>query len=62
MTTYRKNLIDRMIALYGFENPIVIEFAKLCENWAESEWNNQCLRVAVEAHEANPYYEEDEEA
>lgn len=59
MTTSRERLIDRMVALYGFESPIVIEFVKLCENWAENEWNNLCLRIAVEAHEANPYYEED---
>lgn len=62
MTTYRKNLIDRMIALYGFEHPIVIKFAKLCEDWEENTWNNMVLRVVVEVHEANPYYEEEEEA
>lgn len=59
MTTYRENLIDRMIHLYGFENPIVIEFCKLCERWEENEWNNKALTILVEAHEADPVLEED---
>lgn len=61
MTTYRERLIDRMIAVYGFEHPIAIRFAQLCEDYEESERNNKLLRVLVEVHEANPYYEEDEE-
>jgi hypothetical protein len=52
----RENLIDRMIALYGFESPIVIEFARLCENWIGP---NSQLEMLVEAHEACPVYEED---
>lgn len=58
MTTYRENLIDRMIHIYGFENPIVIEFARYCEKWEENEWNNKMLGILVEAHEADPYYGE----
>lgn len=27
----REKLIDRMTHIYGFENPIVIEFCKVCE-------------------------------
>ena len=60
MTTYRENLIDRMIAVYGFEHPIVIEFAKLCENWVENTWNNTLLQTLVEAHENEPHYEGEE--
>lgn len=59
MTTYRENLIDRMCHIYGLENPIVIEFCRLCEIWEENEWNNKVLRYLVEAHEASPYKEED---
>lgn len=51
MTTYRESLIDRMINLYGYENPIVIEFAKLCENWPQAERYDTYLRVMVESHE-----------
>lgn len=51
MTTYRENLIDRMISLYGYENPIVIKFAQLCENWAQTEEYDTYLRVIVESHE-----------
>ena len=61
MTDYRKNLLDRMTALYGFENPIVIQFAQLCETFAETSWNNKSLRILVEAHEADPCYDFDEE-
>lgn len=59
MTTYREKLIDRMIAIYGFENPIVIEFARLCEYWEENAWNNKLLTILVRAYEAEPYFEED---
>lgn len=51
MTTYRENLIDRMISLYGYENPIVIKFAQLCEDWAQTEEHDTYLRVIVENHE-----------
>ena len=57
--TYRENLIDRMIAIYGMEHDIVIHFAELCERWSDSPWNNECLRLMVEAHEATPIFEED---
>ena len=59
MSAYRENLIDRMIAIYGFENPIVIEFAEWCERQEENDWNNKMLTILVEAHEAEPYFEED---
>lgn len=51
MTAYRESLIDRMINLYGYENPIVIEFAKLCEDWAQTEEYDTYLRVVVKTHE-----------
>lgn len=54
MTHYRERLIDRMIAIYGFENPIVIEFCRLCENWEITEWNDKVLTILVAAHEADP--------
>lgn len=51
----RENYIDRMVAIYGLENPIVIDFCRMCEEWPENEWNNTILRLLVEAHEASPY-------
>ena len=54
MTDYRKNLLDRMIALYGFENPIVIRFCRMCEDWEDNNWNDKILWLLVEAHEADP--------
>lgn len=57
--TYREALIDRMIAIYGFESDIVIHFAELCERYSNNDWNNECLRLIVEAHESAPNYEED---
>lgn len=50
----RKQLIDRMVALYGEENPIVVQFRWYAENLPISEWNDTTLRVLVEAHEADP--------
>lgn len=51
-TKMRENLMDRMIRIYGYENPIVIEFCRLCEEWEENDWNDKVLTILVEAHEA----------
>jgi len=51
MTTYRENLIDRMIALYGYENPTTIKFAKLCEKCEQTEAWDAHLRNVVERYE-----------
>ena len=56
MNEFREKLVDRMIHLYGFENPIVIDFCKLCENWAKGEDWDMLLKILVEAHEENPQY------
>ena len=54
MTKFRENLIDRMIRIYGYEHEIVLEFCRLCENWESNDWNDKCLEIVVEAHEAEP--------
>lgn len=59
MTAYREHLIDRMINIYGLEDPIVIQFAWMCERYADNSWNDDILRLLVEAHEADPVFEED---
>ena len=59
MTTYRENLLDRMIAIYGLEDPIVIQFAGMCERYTDNVWNDDILRLLVEAHEADPVFKED---
>ena len=58
----REKLIDRMIHIYGFENPIVIKFCRLCEEWEETEEKNRLLEVVVELNEEHPQFDtEDEE-
>lgn len=58
MTDYRKNLVDRMIRLYGFENPITVLFADMAEKYLDSpEWDRAML-ILVNAHEENPVVEE----
>lgn len=52
----RENLIDRMIRIYGFEHPIVIQFAELCERMEHAEANDKALMTLVEAHEENPAF------
>ena len=59
MTNFRENLIDRMIRLYGFENPMVIEFCRMCEDLEVNDWNDRELTILVEAHEAYPVFDED---
>ena len=50
MTTYRENLLDRMIHIYGLEDSIVIQFAEMCERYANNSWNDDVLRLLVESH------------
>ena len=57
MSEYRENLLDRMIAIYGLENAIVVEFARLAEKWEDNQWNDKVLRYLVQAHEQNPAIE-----
>lgn len=54
MNNLREQLLDRMIRIYGYEHPIVLDFCKLCNNFDENEWNDKCLTILVESHEANP--------
>ena len=57
MNTMRKNLIDRMVKIYGFEHPSVIWFADLCERWKDTKDNDKVLRIIVESHEEFPVLE-----
>lgn len=62
MSEYRDALLSRMIRIYGFEHPLVIDFATACEGYTSPEVSEQwdkCLTAFVEAHEARPYVEED---
>ena len=60
MNLNREALVDRMVKIYGFENPIVIQFCELCEKYEVNEWNDCCLRVLVESHEQYPQIFEEE--
>ena len=51
----REKLIARMIHIYGLENPIVIWFCRLCEEWEDREDKNNLLEMIVKAHEEYPY-------
>lgn len=54
----RDEYITRMIRIYGYENPLVIEFAQLCEDMSDTESTDEVLRQMVEAHERCPLYKE----
>ena len=57
MNTMRKNLIDRMVRIYGCEHPSVIWFVDLCERWKDTKENDKVLRIIVESHEEFPVLE-----
>ena len=57
----REKLIDRMIRIYGFENPIVIEFCRLCEKWEDTNEKDRFLEVIVKSHEEFPQLGSEEE-
>ena len=61
MNPMRENLLDRMIKIYGFEHPIVIKFAKLCERIENIAIYDKALRILVESHEKYPRLDTDEE-
>lgn len=61
MREYREKLIDRMVALYGYEHEITIGFARMCEQLGDSDWNDTTLRLLVESHEADPYVGEQDD-
>ena len=61
MNKIREDYINRMIAIYGFEHPCVVQFRSICEDWADNDWNNTVLRLLVEAHEADPCHDFDKE-
>ena len=54
MNELRENLIDRMIQIYGFEDPVVISFCRLCESWPEGEEWDKGLETLVKCHEECP--------
>lgn len=54
MNDFREQLVDRMIRIYGFENQIVIDFCRMCEEWDNNEWNDKVLEILVQAHEDDP--------
>ena len=57
----REQLLDRMIRIYGFEHEIVIEFARMCEEWLSTENNDKALETLVKCHEENPVVFDDDE-
>lgn len=52
----REEYLDRMIHLYGFEHPAVIQFAELME----TNVSDKTLETIVKCHEASPLTDEDE--
>ena len=54
----REKLLDRMIALYGYEHEAVIQFAELI---ARPQLSDETLETVVKCHEEKPLYTLDEE-
>ena len=61
MNKFRENLVERMGCIYDFDNPIVLEFCRLCETWPEGEEWDKELETLVKCHEAFPFSDDDEE-
>ena len=60
MNKIREQLTDRIIKLYGFENPITIDFCRLCEEWTDTEAHDNALATLVKCHEEAPQCFEEE--
>ena len=52
MSKFRESLVDRMIRIYGFENPIVIDFCRCCETFPNDEAHDKTLRTLVITEQA----------
>ena len=48
----REQMTDNLIHKYGFENPIVVMFADMCEKFNPCEWNDSLLQIFYEANMA----------
>ena len=66
MNDYRADLLHRMIKIYGFEHPLVVQFAISCECYRYEDdcslarmWDD-CLKVLVECHEKCPCYDDED--
>ena len=57
----REQLLDRMIKIYGFEHEIVIDFARMCEEYAPTEHNDKALESIVKCHEEYPVVFDDDD-
>lgn len=53
----REEMLTKIIHLYGFEHPVTIQFAQMCETMEDNDWNNQTLEILVKSHQANPVYD-----
>ena len=60
MNKLRKNLINRMIQIYGFESKIVIDFCRCCEIFPNDEAHDKALRTLVIVHEECPIIKEED--
>jgi hypothetical protein len=57
--TKREQLLDRMIRIYGFEHPLVLELGEMIE---DPYYRTDILETIVKCHEAHPQLNlEDEE-
>lgn len=50
MSEMRKQLIDKVINRFGFENDITIRFCRLCEEWQQNETYDYLLEGLVEVY------------
>lgn len=55
MSTFREQLIERILNVYAESNPVVQEVVEMCETWEDTNWNDQIIETIVKAHEANPF-------
>lgn len=54
MTAYRENLVDRVIHVYGYEHPMTVRFAQMCEILDNTAENDQALADLVQDYEKAP--------
>lgn len=54
----REQMMNDVIRKVGMEHPWVVQFCSLCEQYEDTDWNNQILKLLYESAMAHNWEEE----
>lgn len=51
----RREMVDMMVRVFGYEHPETLKFAGLCELWESTTTNDKILRMVMVDHISMPW-------